>query len=359
MLRPATIVILPFSIALAMIAWSSPIAAAVVTFRDGTPTPFVGGVYAGTSDTMLYSNTGQLEDQNFGARTNMEAGQVDLANNRRRSLIRFDVTALSGQVSSIDSVTLRLFVTNIGELDNGLDVKGSETVQAFRPTTANSAWIEGSGVSGPFATPDNGMSTFAQRVQGSQNWAGSAGLGTPGIDYLIVPVASQTFGANTSPGGAFDLVFTDVSFMSDWAAGSNSGLFLRTQFEASNNAAISFFTRNAANLNVRPELIVSYTLIGDYNQNDVVDAADYIVWRKTLGQTGSGLAADGNGNNQIDPGDYDVWSANFGKTAGSGATAGLPSSVLVPEPTSLLLLLCSLIPSLSFGGRATRRGVVR
>src|SRR5262249_12593335 len=55
-------------------------------------------------------------------------------------------------------------------------------------------------------------------------------------------------------------------------------------------------------------------LTGDYNFNGVVDAADYIVWRKSVGQTGPGLAADGNLNNQIDSGDYDIWRAHFGQS---------------------------------------------
>ena len=45
----------------------------------------------------------------------------------------------------------------------------------------------------------------------------------------------------------------------------------------------------------------------DYNHNGVVDGADYVVWRNTLGQMGPGLAADGNHNNEIDHGDYDLW----------------------------------------------------
>jgi hypothetical protein len=54
-------------------------------------------------------------------------------------------------------------------------------------------------------------------------------------------------------------------------------------------------------------------LPGDYNQNGVVDAADYVAWRNTLGQSGSGLGADGNGNGRIDAGDYAVWRAHFGQ----------------------------------------------
>ena len=74
---------------------------------------------------------------------------------------------------------------------------------------------------------------------------------------------------------------------------------------------------------------------GDYNQNGRVDAADYVVWRKTLGQMGTSLAADGNGNGQIDSGDYNVWRAHFGQIAGSGSLA----KITIPEPATFVMLL--------------------
>ena len=51
---------------------------------------------------------------------------------------------------------------------------------------------------------------------------------------------------------------------------------------------------------------VAPTLFGDYNDDGAVGAADYVVWRNTFGQTGSGLVADGNGNGQVDPADYNI-----------------------------------------------------
>jgi hypothetical protein len=80
---------------------------------------------------------------------------------------------------------------------------------------------------------------------------------------------------------------------------------------------------------------------GDYNENGVVDAADYTVWRDSLGQTGPGLAADGNLNNQIDAGDYVVWKAHFGQSALSGAAGAWTSEAAVPEPDGVTLLLIS------------------
>jgi hypothetical protein len=68
---------------------------------------------------------------------------------------------------------------------------------------------------------------------------------------------------------------------------------------------------------------------GDYNHNGIADAADYVVWRKTLGQTGPNLPANGDNTgasqDKIDQADYVFWRTNFGNTAVpvSGAGAGL------------------------------------
>jgi hypothetical protein len=78
--------------------------------------------------------------------------------------------------------------------------------------------------------------------------------------------------------------------------------------------------------------VVSPWLAGDYNQNGIVDAADYVVWRKTLGQVGANLAADGNYNGQIDPGDSDVWRMRFGGHAVATSTA-----TAIPESPTLML----------------------
>jgi hypothetical protein len=101
------------------------------------------------------------------------------------------------------------------------------------------------------------------------------------------------------------------------------------------------------------ELYFSGTLLvggvlGDYNGNGTVDEDDYTVWRDTLGQSGSGLAADGDGDKMVDADDYDIWKMHFGESApgsGSGGVApgGSPGAkYAVPEPATWMLLTIAL-----------------
>jgi hypothetical protein len=78
-------------------------------------------------------------------------------------------------------------------------------------------------------------------------------------------------------------------------------------------------------------------LPGDYNNNGVVDAADYTVWRDHFGmsyQLPNEVPGMTPGSVTID--DYNAWKARFGNSlSGSGASAPMP----VSEPDSLLLLM--------------------
>jgi parallel beta-helix repeat protein len=75
----------------------------------------------------------------------------------------------------------------------------------------------------------------------------------------------------------------------------------------------------------------------DYNHDGIVDAADYTVWRDTLGSA-TKLTADGNDTDIIDPGDYMAWKAHFG-ISGSGAS----TKSTVPEPATIVLALFALL----------------
>jgi len=114
-----------------------------------------------------------------------------------------------------------------------------------------------------------------------------------------------------------DDIYLDLRF-TQWTMGGNGGGF--------------------AYLRAEPP---STTPTGDYSNDGVVDAADYVVWRRTLNQPAipSGSGADGNQNGTIDDGDYTHWRERFGNIvpgAGGGATA-------VPEPATGVLAFIGLL----------------
>ena len=76
---------------------------------------------------------------------------------------------------------------------------------------------------------------------------------------------------------------------------------------------------------------------GDYNNNGVVDGADYVVWRKGVQPLPNEVAGVTPGSTT--PEDYDAWRARFGNTSGSGAGNGLAGNQAVPEPATLVLLM--------------------
>jgi len=86
-------------------------------------------------------------------------------------------------------------------------------------------------------------------------------------------------------------------------------------------------------------------LLGDYNENDVVDAADYTVWRDNLGG-GTALPNDGGLGTPIGQAHYDQWKTNFGMLLPPGAGARSIGASAVPEPGTLLLAIGSVLSSM-------------
>lgn len=82
------------------------------------------------------------------------------------------------------------------------------------------------------------------------------------------------------------------------------------------------------------DLIVSTSLLGDYNSDGAVDAADYVLWRKNPPAYG-------------DSAGYDVWRQNFGNSASASASS---MSAAVPEPAassciSMIAIVAALLRS--------------
>jgi hypothetical protein len=89
--------------------------------------------------------------------------------------------------------------------------------------------------------------------------------------------------------------------------------------------------------------VAAPVLPGDFNSDGVVDAADYVVWRKGLGSV-------------YTVGDYDIWRANFGQPAGSGTSRAVSQSqITVPEPLSRTVLAVGILAVVPFCRRLRNR----
>jgi hypothetical protein len=99
-------------------------------------------------------------------------------------------------------------------------------------------------------------------------------------------------------------------------------------------------------LNVLPvEFVTAAGITGDYSNNGVVDAADYVIWRDNL-NTANTLPNDSTPGT-VNQADYDAWRTNFGRTSGSGASQLSGAASAVPEPATVLLLLMAAAATLS------------
>jgi hypothetical protein len=73
---------------------------------------------------------------------------------------------------------------------------------------------------------------------------------------------------------------------------------------------------------------------GDFNNNGVVDAADYVLWRD-----GGPLQNDPTPG--IQPADYDIWRANFGLSLPAASAASAVNHA-VPEPAAWCLAILAM-----------------
>ncbi len=167
-------------------------------------------------------------------------------------------------------------------------------------------------------------------------------LDTPGLYALgEFSIGAMSAGQTVSFDGLDLAVMLNLAAYFEGEAQAGLVTLILEQTNATGTADATFWSSEAG-ASLAPRLVVDAVLasvaplVGDYNDDGIVDAADYTVWRDSLGQSGSGLAADGDGDGTVDADDYDLWKAHYGESTGGGSLAG---TATVPEPTGLALLV--------------------
>jgi hypothetical protein len=194
----------------------------------------------------------------------------------------------------------------------------------------------------------------------SQTLSRTIDFGNVALGSGIAPVSFDLFNLNAPSGftAALDLdsvaAYGNTSaFMMDLASFTNLSAGGSHAFTSSFNVSavgsfLATYTLNLSdeNLSGATNKMLTLTLkgvsrlAGDFNNDSSVDAGDYVVWQRSLGQSVAAAydAADGDGNLMIDNADFDVWRAHYGETApGSGQS----HFAALPEPATMWLIAIS------------------
>jgi hypothetical protein len=201
-------------------------------------------------------------------------------------------------------------------------------------------------------------SPFNQIITGYMIEASGATLNTN--------VASFNGVRNEAGGGSFQAIAAPTGFSLGELDPTNTGIALAagqsyslgTIGGALDTLAFSFLLKGNAEASRVGfvKYLTSVSAQGDFNNDGVVNAADYTVWRDNLGAANE-TAINGNGDGGgIGPNDYQVWKTNFGNTYGPGSGALTVASV--PEPTGLILFVAAFA-MLCAGPRGSRCDVRR
>ena len=93
------------------------------------------------------------------------------------------------------------------------------------------------------------------------------------------------------------------------------------------------------------------SVAGDYNNDATVDAADYVTWRKSLGQSIPPYSgADGDGDGVVDLDDYGVWRSNFDLTLPRPSPPAASTFRLAPSNVNLTPTGASIVSELGGSG---------
>jgi len=299
-------------------------AGGVVTNTEGTIGVFAGstGIVTVTGSSSKWNNSAQL----IIANSNLSNGTLNIENG---GLVTVDGTTLIGTTGAVN-------------LNGGRFEFGQTSFGEFDRINATSGALEGRvNVSG---TNDN--AAFAALQNPAVNLSEVAVVldanstvlldlaGTSQYDQLVIPGHLDVGGQLTIElTGEFEPDAGNVFDILDF--GTLSGSFAAVNLPVLDGG----LAWDTSQLLLDGSLCAGSCVVqtsGDYNGDDVVDAADYTIWQDNLGGDSSVLGGNGSGAPTVVQADYELWKQNFGNSStGIGAA--------IPEPSAAVLALAGLV----------------
>jgi alpha-glucosidase len=258
--------------------------AAILTPTDGTPPPpspttmtFKQGAdivsndglfdvpgYQGVDDTSLVQES---PDNNFGGRDSLLVGVVG-GGMVRDALLRYDLSAIAGEYSTIDSMKLRLHV------DAFTDPAAWLEMNVALERAGNAGWVAGTGDN----QLQDGSATWNHAARTGTQWLGGAN-GARGSADLHGVMGNAIVAENTAAVGSWiEIDLTPVADDPDadtltkvvdmWTRNSgadNAGMLLVYQSMA-DDPQWTFSSSDHPTAALRPELVVEFTPLDPYGR---------------------------------------------------------------------------------------------
>jgi hypothetical protein len=272
----------------------------------------------------------------------------------------FGIAALSLRLTGIDSGVQRLAPrgTVNGDESAGFFVFSNDAQSGHRNITIGQASLG----SGPDQTVFYGVGT---QTTGSPDFAGKDPLwNSIGPFYSTLTNVENIPWATEETGTPWETAA--LFLMGSFSPGATPNFFVGTG-AISNGVVFTALTGTVSasiplipgeNAIVDTNLMVPSGVLGDYNGDTLVNAADYTTWRNNLGGDAAAAFAPGtrdpmNGGpiNQLD---YDFWKTRYGMGPGAGGGLGLGSTA-VPEPGCGWLVVAGFGLLLVAGSRSVQR----
>lgn len=266
-----------------------------------------------------------------------------------------------------------------------------------QPVTWGGAWTLATGTS-TLDVRSNANTTISGIISGTDN---TSALTKISLGKLTIAGTNAYAGGTTVSGGTLELSAASSTLGTGSVSASGTGTVLAIDSGVtnaiSNSATLSLSTNAVLNLGagvnekvgflsldtalqpnttygssqsnavVKLDMYFSGTgiltvgpsiLAGDYNNDGIVDAADYVVWKKNVGQPSQTLPNDTTGV-IVGQAQYNLWRSNFRNTVPAPGSGAVEIASAIPEPSSFALVTLGLAALAAFTTYRGTNGIAK
>jgi T5SS/PEP-CTERM-associated repeat protein len=163
-------------------------------------------------------------------------------------------------------------------------------------------------------------------------------VGVADLDGAVIDLDLMG-GFTPTVGATFDLLTASSFGSTGTGTTQNSGTGVGFSLASEDSGAFSLAVVAGGN-----GAILRATFLGasvndaDFDNDDDVDGADFLIWQRNLGTGTTNLQGDANGDSAVNAADLTIWKGDFGQGTPAAAAVGA-----IPEPSSVLLIGVGLV----------------